>query len=220
MIDRSDPTMWDFIADLLAGRIHQEFRSLTRRLDRLRRDIDMSTATEQQILEAASRINQSVTLISTNVESLKQKIVTLQEQAASSEAHEPEDLTQEFQELNAALNNLASAGSSITEGSGETPPIAEVPHDPTVAPGETPIAGASGPTNPPSVPDDSEDTDTVNPSPVEEGSPTEMPIDQNDHFPVDPEVGPTEGGTPETGTTVPTEDPAPPAPIDGEGSWR
>jgi hypothetical protein len=154
--DGDEMTPLDYRADLEAGRIHREFSKLWDILQTITESIEMQTADEKAILDAADRINSSVTLINANLESLKSKVATLQDQASKATAFQPEDLSDEFQQLNAALNNLASVGqdvSTVVPGPSESPansgPVEVTPinQDPANTATPTPLAGESGATD-------------------------------------------------------------------------
>lgn len=159
MIDRnSDPTGWDYLADLMSGRLHEEVLSLTAtNTDQDRRIIEMATANEQKLLDAAQKINDTAESLKVTLESMKNKVDVLTAQAqAPTAAPEPENLDEEFAAFEAAMGNLASVGSSVGEASGSsdgdagTPGLPNIQGDPIVGePTEVPLAGSTGTTNPP-----------------------------------------------------------------------
>lgn len=130
-IDGERKTGLDFMADLFSGRVHNTLLTLTRRLEvqsalNALQEIHM-TQNEQDIMNAASVITSSVQVMSNRFEALKARIATLQEQAASPQAHDVEDLSQEFQALNASLENLntfsASLSEAVSTGTTDAPPV-------------------------------------------------------------------------------------------------
>lgn len=154
-----------YLADVLSGRVQNSLDVLAAAIQGLRAELqttkeklEMSTENEQKILDVAQGIRDNTDRLGAAIEGLKQKIVTLQEQAASDQAHQPEDLSQEFQELNAALQGLGNVGKDAEAIPSESPANPAGGTDqpltppetggPSGTPDPTPLAGTSGPTNP------------------------------------------------------------------------
>lgn len=149
-------TVWDNIADVMSGRVQNTLQILNKQILALKAELQEikiimadKTANEQALLDAATRINDSADSIRTSIETLKDKVATLQQQAASATAFQPEDLSEEFQTLNAALSNLSSAGATVAESAPAPVDVPNVQGQPITAPADaSPLAGESGTTNP------------------------------------------------------------------------
>lgn len=170
-MDMNEKTTFDYIADVLSGRVQNTLEHLYRQnkaqqaqINKIEGDIKMATAIEQRILDMAQNINDNVGRINNVLETMREKIATLTAQAQSpSPTPVPEDLNDELNELQNALAGLGQVGTNLEtsapeigagDGSGSTGsgdvavdnPAPVLEDMPAVEP--TPLAGESGTTNP------------------------------------------------------------------------
>jgi hypothetical protein len=229
MINRhNEPTQWDYLADLKSGRLHSFVGSFYEELKTLREMInDMATANEQRLTDAANAINAAAETFSQTLATMQAKVDTLVEQAKSpSPTPEPEDLSQEFAQLDAALAKLGQAGQTVSSTDGTTGGGTTNGDGGVV----TPLAGESGTTNPtpendgPSVDQQAPGTTGTGTGDVAPVLPDEAP--PTDEAPPDSITG--DDTTPASDTTASPASPAegsgestPETPTEGNGgSWR
>lgn len=187
------------LSQLLSGRVSNSIIDLYKRVrileGRVKELIEM-TANEQKIINAAQLLVGLVSTFQLIFDAQQAKIATLTAQAADAQAHQPEDLTDEFSQFDNAMQGLSNLAGSLTPAASVTP----VPVDVAVDPLPAPPAGDPMTPAPPgsSIP------------PVETQVPTE-PV------PVDPEpvfVPDAEPATPAPIVEAPVvEAPAPPAEV-------
>lgn len=157
--DSDQNTGFDYIADLLSGRIHNmlntinnSLRGLETRLNIEEQNTIMATVNEQAILDAAQTIRDFQATMADAVSAINSKIVTLMSQAQSTTpVANPEDVSDEIQVLNQAIAGLGSITTALQSAatpdtSGQAPtPGEQAP--PTPPQPEIPLAGESGGTN-------------------------------------------------------------------------
>lgn len=142
----------DLIADLISGRIHNTLFELNNRLkaqealikqmeNTVMSNDEKMTDNEKKITQATAVISAMVTAFSSFKITMEEKVETLQEQAEDGESHTPEDLSQEFENLQTVLDEGQRFVDAITsmEDTGTTPPL------PTNASSQDPVSLA-GPT--------------------------------------------------------------------------
>ena len=143
----------DNVADLVSGRIHNTFVSLT---DRIAEMENIMTQNEQTILDAARTLNEAKTRLDEGIQALKDRI-------DASPGVSQEDLSEELAVLQDAIGgigntvgNLSPVAGGTPATPGETPGInpnedggtpigGPITHDPNAQP--DPLAGASGGTD-------------------------------------------------------------------------
>lgn len=185
----------DNIADVISGRMHNTITTIRREILSLRntvsvqqKEIIIMTQNEQTITDAANTLSQAATELQTGIsgirgqlESANAHIEALQQQITDmgqTPPSPPEDLSQEFTGLDAAVQGIkqladslvpASAGIPATSGgtadSGTTTSVNPIDHGDNppigIGVGSDPPSPGSGGTNLP------EGTGTVEPAPVE-----------------------------------------------------
>lgn len=171
-MDEERNTVFDFIADVLSGRVQNTLEMLHRNqkaqwavISNLRRDITMAkTQAEQALINASA--------------DLKAQAERLQQLFDDINARTQEDLTEEMAEFNASMEAIKNIGKVVdpTDSTGTTtdgPTTPDVSGPAITEPAvETPLAGNSGTTNPP-VEGAGPLVDPVAPGqPIAEGEPT------------------------------------------------
>lgn len=96
----------DFLADLFSGRVNQTLATLLTQLGQAQRRIIEMTATEQRIENAASGITSAANDIQAGIQALKDRLAAL-------EGVETEDLSQELNDLDFAVERLQSVGTAL-----------------------------------------------------------------------------------------------------------
>lgn len=121
----------EFLADVWSGRVWDTFKLIFDELRTLKgrvKEIEM-TENEQKLTNAANSLLALFVTLGQIISSQKAKIDTLMAQAASDAAHQPEDLSQEF----AQLDDVQAQGQAIVDSM--TPAATPVaPTDPVVTP--------------------------------------------------------------------------------------
>lgn len=147
-----------YLAQLLSGRIFNSIMALGDRVRTLEgrvKEIYTMTPNEQKIVNAAQTIVSLAATFQTAFDTLKAENTTLvQKLAESNSSHEPEDLTEEFQQFDTAMEQMQLLAGTLT------------PAAPDASPG-------NGPVNAPvdvAVPDEVRPADPMNPPPGTEGT--------------------------------------------------
>lgn len=155
------------------------------------------TNIEENIRKGSALYKNGIADLKTRFDSLKEKYDLLQTQAQSPQAHEVEDLSQEFAGVESAMAEMM-AGADTIGGSIETPPImppvtgqisGPINHEPIEA---TPLAGESGPTN---VPEDAQGNPvdlSETPLPVNQAQPGSAIENPNNVPATDPDLSASE----------------------------
>lgn len=226
-----------YLAQLLSGRIFNSIMDLGDRVRTLEgrvKEIITMTPNEQKLVNAAQTIVALAATFQTTFDAQQAKIKTLQEQAASNEAHAPEDLTEEFSKFDGAMEQLQSLAGTLTPASTDGVSVS----DPATTPVEVAVPDEVRPADPMNPPPGSEGTfnaplpdaavtvpvdNQLNLPPGTEGQPEPIPAEV---APANPDEGQPvtepQPATPaaETPETVPAETEAPktdvPAPVVGD----
>lgn len=171
----------DFLADLWAGRVHLTLAEIYKQLENIQQGNNIMTENERKIVDAASVIVETTGTLTREMNSLKDKIVTLTAQAQAPEAHDVEDLSDEFQSLNQAVSGLQALAENLNAGvqqeddpgdvgGSQTPPAHPADPEP---PGATVGQPAVDPTPvpPKSAPPETDPITPAPPAPVEDTGP-------------------------------------------------
>lgn len=146
MTQQTQRTVWDYIADLMSGRVQNTLQTLHRgqlalvaQIKEIQKTMADKTANEQAILNAAQKISDAADAFTSGIQALKDKLA---------EANVPrEDVSDELGALEAATAKLQGVADSL--GSVEANPIPDVSGPGITAPADpSPLAGESGTTNP------------------------------------------------------------------------
>jgi uncharacterized coiled-coil protein SlyX len=203
----------EYLGQLLSGRV---FYSIIRLRDRYKtlegrmENLEMSTANEQKIVSAAQKLVGLVAVVQGIIAAQQEKIRVLTEQAASNQAHEPEDLSQEFAQFDDAVAQLDQIAGSLTPESGQHVDVAE----------EVPALGGT-PTNvedqvvaplPPTPANELSEDDPLHPANLNQGVGAITSEDQTTAG----DAGPVQDGENESQPVI-EPDPVPPAePVVGD----
>jgi hypothetical protein len=141
----------DNVADLISGRMHNTFVSLTNRFAEL--ENTMKTQNEQTIINAAQALNDAKAKLDEGIEALKTRLESIP-------GVDPEDLSEELDMLTGAVEGIGSTADRLTPAAGGTPASGEPGLEPETGGGTVggpithesnpqpdPLAGSSGGTD-------------------------------------------------------------------------